>query len=145
MTGVLDGVLTALRIFECVAFFPAVPLVGSRTNEGWWAVGRRRLFGTTGGWYLVRQERSLVVRFRNGEVLDNGQLLGVDSRRKVAAIRIAALCLPVPPLADAGKVTFGDPLTLIENPPGLRGSVSNAVVSGCALPMSCREQGRDTG
>ena len=130
MTGVLCGVLTVLQILECVAFFPAVPLVGSRTNEGWRAVGRRWWFGTTGAWHPVRKARSLAVRFQNGEVFDNVQLLGVDSRRDGAAIRIAASCLPVQPLADAGKVTSGDPLTLIANPAGLPWSVSNAVVSG---------------
>lgn len=79
---------------------------------------------------MVRNARSLQVRFRNGEVFDNVQLLGVDSRRDVAAIRIAASRFPVQPVADAGKVTSGDPVTLIANPAGLPWSVSNGVVSG---------------
>jgi hypothetical protein len=76
VTGELGRVLTAIRFLGCVARFPAVALAGSRTNEGWWAVGRRWWFGTAGAQHSVRNARSLQVRFRNGEVLDNVQLRG---------------------------------------------------------------------
>lgn len=138
--------MTSQQIFERASGSVALVLAGSQTSEGLGAIGTAMVVRDSGvlltAWHLVRNARSLQVRFRNGEVFDNVQLLGVDSRRDVAAIRIAGSRLPVQPLADGGKVSAGDPVTLIANPVGLPWSVSNGVVSGTRMADEVPGTGR---
>jgi S1-C subfamily serine protease len=51
-------------------------------------------------YHVIKDAYSLQVRFKTGEVFDQVQLLGVDTRRDVAAIRITAAALPVLPHRD---------------------------------------------
>lgn len=116
VTGELDRVLTALRFWG--TWLRTRPLLrreaGPTRDGGQWDGG-----GGSGqrGRHSVRNATSLQVRFRNGEVFDHVQLLGVDSRREVAAIRMA-------------------------NPAGLPWSVSNGVVSGARVADEVPGAGR---
>ncbi len=53
--------------------------------------------------HLVKDAYSVQVRFKNGEVYDQVQLLGVDTRRDVAAIKVVAAALPAMPVAIAAQ------------------------------------------
>jgi hypothetical protein len=73
------------------------------------------------------------VRFKSGDVFDQVQLLGVDERRDVAAIRITATGLPVLPVASAANANPGDPVVSISHPQALPWSASTGVVSAYRL------------
>jgi len=55
---------------------------------------------------LIKDAQYVQVRFKSGEIFDQIQLLGVDQRRHVAAIKITAAALPVPPIATIGTARF---------------------------------------
>lgn len=90
---------------------------GKPDQRGMVGSGTAVVVRDTGGRHSVRNATSLQVRFRNGEVFDHVQLLGVDSRREVAAIRMA-------------------------NPAGWPWSVSNGVVSGARVADEVPGTGR---
>ncbi|HEX8713866.1 MAG TPA: S1C family serine protease [Terracidiphilus sp.] len=80
-------------------------------------------------YHVVRNAYALQVRLKSGEVFDQAQLLGVDLRRDVAAIRISASGLPILPVAPAGLVRAGDPVMAIAHPESLPWSVSSGMVA----------------
>ncbi len=84
-------------------------------------------------YHLVKNAYSLQVRFKTGEVFDQVQLLGVDTRRDVAAIRISAAALPVLPIAIAAQARPGDAVTVVSHPASLQWSASTGVVSAYRL------------
>jgi hypothetical protein len=65
--------------------------------------------------HVVKDAAAVQVRFKNGEVFDDVQLLGVDRRRDVAAIRINASGLPVLPVASAAQAKPGEVISLISH------------------------------
>lgn len=77
----------------------------------------------------VKDARAVQVRLRNGETFDDVQLLGVDARRGVAALKIAAARLPVLPVANADDAKTGEPVTVIAHPMGLPWSVSTGILA----------------
>ncbi len=80
--------------------------------------------------HVVKDAQQAQIRLQNGEIYDQIELIGVDERRDVAALRIAAGGLPalaVAPLADAKN---GETVYAISNPRGLGWSVSSGVLSG---------------
>ncbi len=80
---------------------------------------------------LVKDAREVQVRLKSGEVFDQVQLLGVDSRRNVAAIKITGT-LVAPALA--APFTGGDPISFasLSEPPkwtASAGTVSSYVMA----------------
>ena len=84
-------------------------------------------------YHVVKNAYALQVRFKSGDVFDQVQLLGVDERRDVAAIRITATGLPVLPVAIAANANPGDPVVSISHPQALPWSASTGVVSAYRL------------
>lgn len=80
-------------------------------------------------YHLVKDANVVQVRFKNGETFDDVQLLGVDRRRDVAAIRIASTGLPALPLANASKVKAGDPVWVVSNAAVLPWTASTGIIS----------------
>ena len=64
-------------------------------------------------YHVIKNAQVLQVRFRNGEVFDDVQVLGVDERRDIAAIKVAATGLSVLPTAAADQVTVGEAVTVV--------------------------------
>ena len=84
-------------------------------------------------YHLVKDAQSVQVRFKSGEIFDQVQLLGVDARRDVAAIRITAAALPVLPIAMSAQAKTGDAVGVISLPEGLPWSASGGIVGGYRL------------
>lgn len=84
-------------------------------------------------YHLVKDAQAVQVRFSSGETFDEVQLLGVDRRRDVAAIRITATALPVLPVASAGATRAGDPVCVVSHAAGLPWSASTGIVSAFRL------------
>jgi S1-C subfamily serine protease len=80
-------------------------------------------------YHLVKDAQVVQVRFKNGETFDDVQLLGVDRRRDVAAIRIAAQGLPVLPLASANRTKAGESIWVVSNATPLPWTASTGIVS----------------
>ena len=84
-------------------------------------------------YHVVKDAYSLQVRFKTGEVFDQVQLLGVDARRDIAAIRISAAALPVLPIAIAAQAKAGDAVAVVSHPSSLQWSASTGIVSAYRL------------
>ncbi len=81
-------------------------------------------------YHLIKGAQEVQVRLKNGEVFDKVELLGVDERRDIAALRIAAKNLPVLPMASA---EVGQKVYAMSNPAGLTRSASDGLLSAIRL------------
>jgi len=84
-------------------------------------------------YHLVKDAYSIQVRFKTGEIFDHVQLLGVDTRRDVAAIKVTAAALPALPVAVAAQAKAGDSVAVVSHPAALPWSASSGVVSAFRL------------
>ncbi len=84
-------------------------------------------------YHVIKDAKALQVRFKNGETFDNVQLLGVDDRRGVAALRISASGLPAISVADPGGAKAGDQVWVISHAEALPWSSSTGIVSAFRL------------
>jgi hypothetical protein len=81
---------------------------------------------------LIKDARAVQVRLKSGEIFDRVQLLGVDERRDVAAIKITGT-LDVLPVAKAAQSAAGDPVVLISLSAAGEWSVSEGAVASYLL------------
>lgn len=127
-----EATLTSEQIIEKATPSLALVLVGKTPSEldgaGSAIVVRENGILLT-AYHLVKGAQVVQVRFRNGEVFDSVQLLAVDRRRDVAAIRIHATALPALPLASAGKTKAGDPIWAVSNVAALPWAASTGIIS----------------
>ena len=65
-------------------------------------------------YHVIKDARSLQVRFKTGEVFDQVQLLGVDARRDIAAIKVTG-ALSALPVANAAQLQSGDAVSVISD------------------------------
>ena len=79
-----------------------------------------------------KKAHSIQVRFKNGETFDQVQLLGVDERRDVAAIKITAR-LPVLPIASADSAKSGNVVYLVSHTSATGRTSHNGEVSALRL------------
>jgi S1-C subfamily serine protease len=84
-------------------------------------------------YHLIQNASAVQVRLKSGEVFDRVQLLGVDPRRDIAAIRITSSGLPVVPIARGATPSPGDPVESIFHPAAQAWSFSTGVVTGFRL------------
>lgn len=97
-------------------------------------------------YHVIKDAYSLQVRFKSGEVFDQVQLLGVDTRRDVAAIRITAAALPVLPIAIAQpRRRRATPWLWSRTPHRCSGRLRPALFLHIALRMKFRERVTDIG
>ncbi|HWZ33680.1 MAG TPA: S1C family serine protease [Bryobacteraceae bacterium] len=94
-------------------------------------------------YHLIRDAYSVQVRFKNGEVFDDVQLLGVDARRDVAAIKIRGTGLPALMAGSISDAKPGDAVTVIGNPFSIPWSVSVGIIS--RIPLADEVPWRGTG
>jgi hypothetical protein len=80
-------------------------------------------------WHVLKDARAVQVRFKNGEIYDDVQLLGIDRRRDVAAFKIGATRLPVLPPASASQMKQGDSVLVLAHPEALAWSATMGIVS----------------
>lgn len=84
-------------------------------------------------YHLVRNAHAVQVRLKSGETFDQVQLVGVDERRDVAAIRIAASGLVTLPVASVAEIKPGEPVVTVSHPEALPWSASSGVVSAVRM------------
>jgi Trypsin-like peptidase domain len=80
-------------------------------------------------YHVIKDAREVQVRLKTGEMYDHVELVAVDERRDVAAIRIPAVALPALPVAPLEEVRPGEPIFIVSNPSGLTWSASAGVLS----------------
>jgi hypothetical protein len=84
-------------------------------------------------YHAVKGASEVQVRLADGEIFDNVELLGVDQRRDVAALRISAGGLAPLPLGSAANLVQGDPIYAVTNANGLSWSATEGIISAVRL------------
>lgn len=79
--------------------------------------------------HAIKGAAEVQVRTANGDVFDRVELLGIDERRDVAALKISAGALPALTLGNAGKLAQGDPVYAVTNANGLTWSATEGILS----------------
>ena len=79
--------------------------------------------------HAVKGAAEVQVRMASGDVFDSVELLGVDERRDVAAIKIAAGALPALAVGSTAKLAQGDPVYAVTNASGLTWSATEGILS----------------
>jgi hypothetical protein len=85
-------------------------------------------------YHVIKDAREVQVRLKTGEIYDRVELVAVDERRDVAAIRIPAANLPALAVAPFEDARVGEPVFVVSNPSGLTWSAS-AGVSSAVRPV----------
>ncbi len=80
-------------------------------------------------YHVVKKAQAVQVRLHNGEIYDRVELIGVDERRDVAALRIAAGGLTALNVAPAEEAKPGETVYVVSNPGGLSWSASSGILS----------------
>ncbi len=80
-------------------------------------------------YHVIKDAREVQVRLKTGETYDNVELVAVDERRDVAAIRIPAANSPALEVAPLNDARPGEPVYVVSNPSGLTWSASAGVLS----------------
>lgn len=94
-------------------------------------------------YHAIKNAQEVQVRLPTGEVFDRVELVGVDERRDVAALRIHSVGLPALAVAPSDELDSGQILFVISNPEGLAWSMSSGVLS--AIRMADEIEGAGTG
>jgi hypothetical protein len=79
--------------------------------------------------HAVKGALEVQVRMANGEVFDRVELLGVDERRDVAALKISAGSLPALTPGNSSTLAQGDPVYAVTNASGLAWSATEGILS----------------
>ena len=80
-------------------------------------------------YHVIKDAREVQVRLKTGEIYDHVELVAVDERRDVAAIRISAANLPALAVAPLEEARLGESVFVVSNPSGLSWSASAGVLS----------------
>jgi hypothetical protein len=83
--------------------------------------------------HLIKDAREVQVRLKSGEVYDQVELLGIDRRRDVAALRVRAKGLPVLSVADAEAAQVGEKIFTMSNAGALSWSASDGILSSIRM------------
>lgn len=84
-------------------------------------------------YHAIKGAAEVQVRMADGEVFDRIELLGVDERRDVAALKISAGALPALPLGNTANLAQGDPVYAVTNANGLTWSATEGILSAIRL------------
>ena len=131
-----EAVLSSDQIIERA--YPSVALVltgrmpGQTATLGAAVVVRQNGILLT-AYHVVKDAYAVQVRFKNGEVFDQVQLLGVDPRRDVAAIKVTGSALQALPVAVAAQAKAGESVSVVSHPASLPWSASTGVISAFRL------------
>lgn len=81
-------------------------------------------------YHLIKEAKEVQIKLKSGETFDQVELLAVDERRDIAALRISARGLPVLPRAEA---EVGARVYSISNPAGLSWTATDGMLSAIRL------------
>ncbi len=84
-------------------------------------------------YHVVKNAGEVQIRFKDGETFDDVQLLGVDQRRDVAALRISATRLPAVQTRSMSDLKPGAPVYVVSQASALPWTASSGMVSAVRL------------
>lgn len=124
--------LTPTQVFEKCG--PSVVLiVGLAGDKGSTVLGTGFLVTSSGvfvtNYHVIQGIFPAQVKLANGDVFDSLSIIETDERKDIAVLKVKGFNLPSVTLGDSDAVKPGDKVTVIGNPKGLEGSVTDGLVS----------------
>jgi serine protease Do len=83
--------------------------------------------------HVVKGMREVQVRLKNGEMYDQVELIASDERRDVAALRIAAIGLPVLSVGNSTNAAPGATVYVVSNAVGLPWTASSGILNATRM------------
>jgi S1-C subfamily serine protease len=134
--AVAETALSPEQVIDQVSPSVATVLVGDGNGSGV-SLGSAVVIRADGvlltALHVVKDAREVQIKFKSGEVYDNVQLLGVDERRDVAALRVSAGQLPTLTLASLQEVKAGLPVYAVSQARALPWTASSGIASSVRL------------
>jgi S1-C subfamily serine protease len=127
-----DAVKTLARISEATAIILSGEGAGRLTAIGTAVVIRPDGVLLT-SYHGLKNAREVQVRLKNGEVFDHVTLIGLDERRDVACVRIAASKLPCLEPGTRQGVQPGEVAYAVTNSGGLNWSATQGIFSATRM------------
>jgi hypothetical protein len=125
--------LTGQQLIQRVEPSIALVLVGDGRGQVT-AVGSGLTVSPNGAllvpYHLVKDGREVQVRLKNGDIYDHVELLGIDERRDVVALRIPAQGLAELTAVRSDQAAVGDPVFVVSNTGGQGTGICDAVLTG---------------
>jgi len=123
------------RVSKAVA--PAVVLIkvgndGAVSGQGTGLVIREDGLLLT-AYHVIKNAKQIQVTTKDGETYDRAEVLGVDERRDVAAIRIQVKGMRTIPIRAVTDEQIGERVFTISNPLGMNWTISDGLLSGVRL------------
>ena len=81
----------------------------------------------------IKNAQAVRVQLNNGEIFDRVELIGVDERRDIAALRITGTGLPTLPTVGLADVQAGEPVYVVSHAENLKWTASDGIVSSVRL------------
>lgn len=123
------------RIVRTVA--PAVVLIKAGKDGAVTALGTGVVIREDGivltAYHVIKDAAQVQVATKDGETYDRVEVLGVDERRDVAAIRIQVKGLRSIPVRAVTDEQIGERVFTVSNPMGLNWTISDGLLSGVRL------------
>jgi S1-C subfamily serine protease len=139
--------LTGEQVVEVVAPSVALVLVGNDAGEltGTSSAAVVRADGVLlTAYHAIKQAQRVQLRFKNGEIYDQVQLIGADERRDVAALRIVAANLPAVAAVNSSESKAGMAVFVLSNGAGLPWTASSGVLFSIRLADEAPERAAAT-
>lgn len=80
--------------------------------------------------HVIRGATAIFVKFPGGDRFQTVRLLGMDSEKDIAILKISGFDLPTVRLGNSNQITVGEVVVAIGNPQGFENTVSSGIVSG---------------
>lgn len=93
-------------------------------------------------YHVIKGAHSVQVQLKNGETFDRVELIAVDERRDVAALRISGTSLPTLATASMADVHAGQEVYVISHASGLTWTASSGIISGVRMADEVPGAGR---
>lgn len=84
-------------------------------------------------YHAVKGAHAVRVQLKNGELFDRVELVAVDERRDIAALRITATGLPTVPTVGLAEVQAGEQIYVLSHAKSLNWTASDGIVSAVRL------------
>jgi hypothetical protein len=84
-------------------------------------------------YHVIKDAKQIQVTLKDGETYDRVEVLGVDERRDVAALRIALKNLPALVTRTVTDEHIGERVFTLSNPQGMNWTISEGLLSGVRL------------
>lgn len=127
--------VTSMKVVKLVS--PSVVLIKAGSDGSVLAQGTGIVIREDGivltAYHVIKEAKQVQVTMKDGEIYDRIEVLGVDERRDVAAIRIQVKGMQAVTIRSVSDEQIGERVFAVSNPLGMNWTFSDGLLSGVRL------------